>query len=65
MTYLVVVCNKCGRLMLAKVSQKTRQCPHCENRIHTEKAKVIASAKTAQEALKLIQALKLKQETTH
>jgi len=65
MTYFIVVCNKCGRLLLAKVPQKTRQCPHCQNRIYIERAKVVASAKTAQEASKLIQTLKLKQETAH
>jgi hypothetical protein len=49
---------------LAKKTQKTRQCPHCEARINCEKTKVVASAKTSQEASKLIRALKQKKETS-
>ncbi len=63
MTCLVIVCNKCGRMLLVKAHQRTRRCPHCENRIRTDRAKVVGSAETSREATKLIQALKAEQET--
>ena len=60
--YNIVVCHNCGRLLLAKDNQKTRHCPHCETRINAYGARVVATAKTAQEASKLIRALKQKPE---
>jgi len=62
--YSVIVCYNCGRLLLAKDTQKTRQCPHCEARINAERTKRVASAKTAQEASRLIRMLKQKRETS-
>jgi DNA-directed RNA polymerase subunit M/transcription elongation factor TFIIS len=60
--YSIIVCHNCGRLLLAKDDQKTRHCPHCDTRVNTHRARVVAIAKTAQEASKLIRALKLKPE---
>jgi DNA-directed RNA polymerase subunit RPC12/RpoP len=60
--YDVIVCYNCGRLLLAKEYQKMRQCPHCEARISTERAKVVASAETAREASELIRTLKQNRE---
>jgi DNA-directed RNA polymerase subunit M/transcription elongation factor TFIIS len=60
--YTIIVCHSCGQLLLAKDNQKTRHCPHCETRINTNGAKVVATARTAQEASKLIRTLKLKPE---
>jgi len=53
---LIIACGRCGGLLLAKVNQKTRECPHCGYTITLEKAKKIASAETANEA-----SLKLRQ----
>jgi DNA-directed RNA polymerase subunit RPC12/RpoP len=57
---LVIRCGRCGGLLLAKADQKTRECPHCNFTITVQKARVLASAGTANEAsIKLRQ---LKQE---
>jgi DNA-directed RNA polymerase subunit RPC12/RpoP len=54
----VVVCARCGGLLLAKAEQKTRTCPYCGSTVVLEKAKKIASAKTTLEASTLLQRLK-------
>ncbi len=56
--YLVILCYKCGQLLLAKDNQKTRRCPHCEARLILEKVRKVAYAKSASEASNLIRALK-------
>jgi len=56
--YTVIVCYNCGRLLLAKAEQKTRQCPHCEARLLVEKTKRVAFAKSAREASRLLRAMK-------
>jgi len=56
--YVVIVCYNCGRLLLAKAEQKTRQCPHCEARLLVEKTKKEAFAKSAPEASRLLRAMK-------
>ncbi|MGB9676161.1 MAG: DUF1922 domain-containing protein [Candidatus Bathyarchaeales archaeon] len=58
MSFLVVVCGKCGGLLLAKAGQKTRTCPYCGFRVDLCKAKKVASAKNAYEASALLQNLK-------
>jgi DNA-directed RNA polymerase subunit RPC12/RpoP len=58
--YVVIVCYKCGQLLLAKTSQKTRRCPYCETQLILNKTKKIAHIKTAQEASSLIRTLKKK-----
>ncbi|UCE15270.1 MAG: DUF1922 domain-containing protein [Candidatus Bathyarchaeota archaeon] len=58
--HMVIVCSKCGQLLLAKNTQKTRRCPHCEARLVLEKVKKVAHAKSASEASSLIRALKRK-----
>jgi DNA-directed RNA polymerase subunit RPC12/RpoP len=54
----VVVCSRCGGLLLAKAEQKTRTCPYCGSTIILERAKKIGSAKTTIEASALLQKLK-------
>jgi ribosomal protein L37AE/L43A len=56
--YDVVICYNCGQLLLVRKGQKTRQCPHCETRVNTGRAKAVASATSAREASELIRALK-------
>ncbi|RLI45596.1 DUF1922 domain-containing protein [Candidatus Bathyarchaeota archaeon] len=58
--YLVVLCYRCGQLLLAKTTQKTRRCPRCEARLILEKVKKVAYAKSASEASSLIRTLKKK-----
>jgi len=58
--YNIIGCYKCGRLLLAKSNQKTRQCPHCEATINTKQARIVGAAATAREASELIRAFKQK-----
>jgi DNA-directed RNA polymerase subunit M/transcription elongation factor TFIIS len=55
---LILACNKCGGLLLAKADTKTRTCPYCGATIKTDKAKKVGSAPTAQEASTLLKKLK-------
>lgn len=54
----VVVCSRCGGLLLAKADQKTRECPHCGYTILLQKAQKLASANTANEASIMLRKLK-------
>ncbi|MEM2105994.1 MAG: DUF1922 domain-containing protein [Candidatus Bathyarchaeia archaeon] len=58
MSFLIVVCGRCGGLLLAKAGQKTRTCPYCGFRVDLCKAKKAASAKNAFEASLLLRNLK-------
>ena len=55
---LVVVCSRCGGLLLARDEQKTRTCPHCGFKLDLGKARKVASAGTAQEASTILRKLK-------
>jgi len=57
-TTLIVVCSRCGGLLLARASQKARECPHCGYTIAVQKAKKLASANTANEASIMLRKLK-------
>ena len=59
--YMVVVCYKCGQLLLAKTGQKTRRCPYCETRLVLDKTKKVTHVKTAQQASSVIRTLKRKE----
>ncbi len=59
--YMVVVCYRCGRLLLAKVDQKTRTCHYCETRLILNKTKKVAYVKTARQASNFIRVLKSKE----
>lgn len=58
---LVIVCNRCGGLLLAKARQKTRTCSYCGAKVELERAKTVASAANAYEASEILR--KLKNET--
>jgi DNA-directed RNA polymerase subunit RPC12/RpoP len=58
MSFLIVVCGKCGGFLLAKAGQKTRTCPYCGFRVELCKAKKVGSAKNAYEASELLRSLK-------
>ena len=55
---LIVVCSRCGGLLLAKADQKTRMCPHCGFTIFLQKAQKLASAATANEASVMLRKMK-------
>ena len=58
MSFLIVVCGKCGGFLVAKAEQKTRTCPYCGFKVLVEKAKKVASAKNAYEASEILRKLK-------
>jgi len=55
---LIITCNKCGGLLLAKAEQKTRTCPYCGLKLDLNKAKKIASAENSLEASRILRKLK-------
>lgn len=55
---LIIMCNRCGGLLLAKNGQKTRTCPYCGARVDMEKAKTVGSAENAYEASALLRRMK-------
>ncbi|HLE74456.1 MAG TPA: DUF1922 domain-containing protein [Candidatus Bathyarchaeia archaeon] len=55
---LIVVCSRCGGLLMAADDQKTRTCPYCGSRVDVRKARKIASAKNAFEASEILRDLK-------
>jgi DNA-directed RNA polymerase subunit RPC12/RpoP len=63
--YVIVVCGECGGYLLAKSSQKSRTCPYCGSKIQLEKAKKIAHAKKADEALAILRRLKEEAAAKH
>jgi len=58
MSFLIVVCGRCGGFLLARTEQKTRTCPYCGSKVALDKAKKIASAGNAYEASKILRKLK-------
>jgi uncharacterized CHY-type Zn-finger protein len=55
---IIVVCGRCNGLLMAKAGQKTRTCPYCGSRVEVDKAKKVASAKSANEASMILRRLK-------
>ncbi|MGA2769035.1 MAG: DUF1922 domain-containing protein [Candidatus Bathyarchaeia archaeon] len=55
---LIIVCSRCGGLLLAKADQKTRSCPHCGFTILLQKAQKLGSANTANEASVMLRKMK-------
>jgi len=58
MSFLIVVCGRCGGFLIAKAEQETRTCPYCGSKITLHKAKKVASAETAHEASTILRKLK-------
>ena len=58
--YIVAVCPRCGNLLLAKATNKTRICTHCGFRSRIGNLKVLAKAESPKQAVILIQSLKRK-----
>ncbi|MBS7632527.1 DUF1922 domain-containing protein [Candidatus Bathyarchaeota archaeon] len=54
----VVVCIRCGGLLLAKENQKTRTCPYCGFGIVLFKARKLTSAQNVQEASEIMKKMK-------
>jgi DNA-directed RNA polymerase subunit RPC12/RpoP len=58
MPFLIVVCGRCGGLLLAKAEQKNRTCPYCGSKVLVDKARKVASAQNAHEASEILRKLK-------
>jgi predicted RNA-binding Zn-ribbon protein involved in translation (DUF1610 family) len=59
--YLIARCPSCGKIIMANAGNKTRSCPHCGHRADVPSLKVLARARTSQEAVETIQRLKEQQ----
>jgi len=59
--YLIANCPSCGKIILAKTSNRTRTCPHCGYKASLFSLRILARAETSGDANAIIQALKEKQ----
>lgn len=59
--YVIVRCPKCGELMLANTTNKTRTCPNCNNRTDLRTLRVYGQADTPNDATELMKRLKAKE----
>jgi len=48
--FIIVVCGVCGRPSVGSMSQKSRRCPYCGNRINLMRARIVAKAASAEDA---------------
>jgi hypothetical protein len=62
---IIVKCIKCGGLMLAATTQKTKNCPYCGAHVNLEKAQKVAAAKNAMDASEILRRLKAEQGFTN
>jgi DNA-directed RNA polymerase subunit RPC12/RpoP len=62
---VIVKCNRCGGLMLAADTQKTKRCPYCGANVYLQRARRVAAAKTAMEASELLRKIKSKEGFTN
>jgi DNA-directed RNA polymerase subunit RPC12/RpoP len=58
MSFLIVMCGRCGGFLLARAEQKTRTCPYCGFKVFVDKAKKVSSAKNVYEASEILRRLK-------
>jgi hypothetical protein len=58
----IIECNRCGGLLLAPKTQKTRTCPYCNTKIYLHKAKQLADAENALEASQILRKLKAQRQ---
>jgi len=61
MGYVVFMCSGCGRFLIAKAEQKTKQCNYCGVSVVLWRAKKVAEAGSAREALRVAQDFKMRQ----
>jgi DNA-directed RNA polymerase subunit RPC12/RpoP len=57
-TTIIIMCARCGGLLMAKADQKTRTCPYCGSKVDLDRARKVASAETANEASIILRRLK-------
>lgn len=59
-SHVVFVCNGCGRFLIAKTGQKSKQCNYCGAVVDLWRAKKVRSAGSAREASKLVREFKMR-----
>ena len=59
--YLIARCPSCAKIIMANEANKTRSCPHCGARANLFSLRVLARARTSQEAVEIIQHFKERQ----
>jgi acetyl-CoA carboxylase beta subunit len=64
-TTVIMKCTKCGGLMLAAYTQKTKICPYCGTHVTLQQAQRVAAAKTAMEASEILRRFKSEQGFTN
>lgn len=60
--YNIFYCSKCKTPLYCPKSQKTKQCPTCNKRITLKKANVLKTVDNLQNAIYIVQNIKLPQE---
>lgn len=60
MSHVVFVCHGCGRLLIAKADQKSKQCNYCGSMVDLWRAKKVRSANSAREASLLVREFKMR-----
>lgn len=62
--YLIANCPSCGKIMMANTANRTRTCSHCGYKASLYGLRVLARAKTSQDATEIIQKLKEQQSSS-
>jgi acetyl-CoA carboxylase beta subunit len=62
---VIVKCTKCGGLMLAAKTAKTKVCPYCGAHVNLERAQRVAAANNAMDASEILRKLKSEQGFTN
>ncbi|WP_455364486.1 DUF1922 domain-containing protein [[Eubacterium] cellulosolvens] len=52
--FLVIICDKCCKQLLAFRSYKTRHCPYCGHQINITMNKVVAETESIEQARKIL-----------
>lgn len=56
--YVVVSCPRCGELILANTSNKTRMCSNCNYRLEVRNLRPLAKAETPADAVEVMKKMK-------
>jgi DNA-directed RNA polymerase subunit RPC12/RpoP len=62
---VIVVCSRCGGLLMVAVDQKTRTCPYCGSRVNVHTAKRVGSAENAFKASEMLREIKRRKGFNH
>ena len=60
MSHVVFICSGCGRYLIAKADQKSKQCNYCGVVVDLWRARKVRSAASAREASKLLREFRMR-----